>query len=433
MTADQTRRLTLTGLASAGAILPLGPASVSLAQRAAGGPLPAVTGHLITRWDNDPVTLGSYSFLKRGTGTELRRPLAATEGRLFFAGEATDPTYPATVHGALSSGERAAYAVADLDAKRVAVIGAGMAGLSAARRLAAEGMTPVVFEARPRIGGRIFTNRELGTPIDLGASWINGTSDNPLATFARIAKADLAVTDWDEFPVYAEDGEELDFDEAPQWYQDHSEIELEYGVDRDEIDPGAFEEGSEYYGDDAILPGGYDQLLGLLTGDYDIRLSSPVTGIAHDATGVTVTVGNSSERFDAAIITLPLGALKAGLVAFDPPLSPAKQDAIQRLGMGLLDKIVLRFEEVFWEPEAHIIGPARPGGAAHGVLDEHAALQWRADAGRLQLRQHRPRHRRHGGRRHRRRGPHRAFRGEDLSLSPCRSASRAARYRGRSQ
>jgi hypothetical protein len=51
---------------------------------------------------------------------------------------------------------------------------------------------------------------------------------------------------------------------------------------------------------------------------------------------------------DAVLVTLPLGVLKAGHVAFDPPLPAAKQTAIERLGVGQLEKVILRFPVNFW-------------------------------------------------------------------------------------
>jgi monoamine oxidase len=56
----------------------------------------------------------------------------------------------------------------------VVILGAGMAGLAAARMLVDAGKKVVVLEARGRIGGRIWTDRTMGAPIDLGAAWIHG-------------------------------------------------------------------------------------------------------------------------------------------------------------------------------------------------------------------------------------------------------------------
>ena len=69
--------------------------------------------------------------------------------------------------------------------ERVLVIGAGIAGLGAARQLLAAGHEVVVLEGRDRIGGRIWTSeRWAGAPMDLGASWIHGIEDNPITALA---------------------------------------------------------------------------------------------------------------------------------------------------------------------------------------------------------------------------------------------------------
>jgi phytoene dehydrogenase-like protein len=72
---------------------------------------------------------------------------------------------------------------AGLDAD-VVVVGAGVAGLAAARALALGGQRVVVLEARDRIGGRTWTDSSLGVPVDLGASWIHGVDGNPLWALA---------------------------------------------------------------------------------------------------------------------------------------------------------------------------------------------------------------------------------------------------------
>ena len=66
------------------------------------------TGHLITRWNQDPFSLGSYSYTPVGSKQSQRRQIAMPiENRVFFAGEATSQFFPATVHGAFLSGVRA--------------------------------------------------------------------------------------------------------------------------------------------------------------------------------------------------------------------------------------------------------------------------------------------------------------------------------------
>ncbi|MCV6591527.1 MAG: FAD-dependent oxidoreductase, partial [Silicimonas sp.] len=144
------------------------------------------TGYLRTNWSRDPFSYGSYSYFAKGARRAQARDLAEpVGGRLFFAGEATHPDYNSTVHAAYESGLFAAQAVSGTEARRIAVIGAGASGLAAASALAGQGREVQVLEARGRIGGRIWTDSRLGMPLDLGASWIHGTSGNPLTALAN--------------------------------------------------------------------------------------------------------------------------------------------------------------------------------------------------------------------------------------------------------
>ena len=66
---------------------------------------------------------------------------------------------------------------------RALVVGAGVSGLTAARRLRLLGWDVVVLESRDRIGGRTHTIDLAGHPLDLGASWIHGPVGNPLMAY----------------------------------------------------------------------------------------------------------------------------------------------------------------------------------------------------------------------------------------------------------
>ncbi|OLZ65343.1 hypothetical protein AV521_32165 [Streptomyces sp. IMTB 2501] len=93
----------------------------------------------------------------------------------------------------------------------VIVVGAGISGLAAARYLADQGEDVVVLEARDRIGGRIWTSEKWADmPLDLGASWIHGINNNPIAALAGKAKARTVVTDPDSSTGYLADGSEVD-------------------------------------------------------------------------------------------------------------------------------------------------------------------------------------------------------------------------------
>ncbi|MBL8777852.1 MAG: FAD-dependent oxidoreductase [Acidimicrobiales bacterium] len=380
---------------------------------ATGSAVPEPDGWVVTRWRADPFARGSYSFLAVDSSPDDRRALAAPVGdRLFFAGEATSVANPATVHGALESGRAAADAVDSVaeEGARILVIGAGMAGLGAARALDDLGYDVTVVEGRDRMGGRTFTVDTLGVPLDLGASWIHGTDGNPLTALADelgVERSD--PTDYDNEPEYAPDGVELTdtqyataeaaFDSvmevaataAEEQAEDgpladvvwaaaadldlsdddllvlthylNTSIEGEYAGGLGELSTWWWEEGEGYDGGDVVFPDGYVQLVDGLAEGLAIDLGAPVEEVAVVDGGVVVTIGDDSTyEADHVVVTVPLGVLKAGTIAFEPPLPDAKATAIERIGMGLLDKTYLRFPEVFWDADADLIGWVSPDG-----------------------------------------------------------------------
>jgi monoamine oxidase len=108
--------------------------------------------------------------------------------------------------------------------REVLVIGAGIAGLTAARDLAVDGYDVAILEARERIGGRIWTSHELGVPADLGASWIHGFEDNPIARLARRHAIEIVRTNissvtparYRSMVLYDEDGHRLSSSETAE-------------------------------------------------------------------------------------------------------------------------------------------------------------------------------------------------------------------------
>jgi polyamine oxidase len=354
----------------------------------------------VTRWASDPYALGSYSFRRPGGRPRSRKALGAPEGsRVFFAGEATSTDYPATVHGALLSGERAGAEVDDaLGSGRVVVIGAGAAGLAAARWLTDAGFEVLVLEARDRIGGRVWTDQLDGHPMDLGASWIHGVSGNPLTDLAQATSTALAETDYDRITRFDAEGQALsqsedaeiddlseeledaaaDFDDRDvplldalldegykpgdmiHDYIATSMIEHEFAADVSELASTAVGEGEGFGGGDAVMPRGYGRLFDGLSNGFEIRLGAVVVDVAHDDAGVTISMAEQQERADAVVVTLPVGVLAAGSVAFSPPLGADKQAALEVVGMGVLDKTVLLFDDVFWDRDSHLFGFVSP-------------------------------------------------------------------------
>lgn len=276
-------------------------------------------------------------------------------------------------------------------AEKIVVLGAGVSGLTAARRLRAEGKDVLVLEGRDRIGGRVATDRSQGPkPIELGSSWIHGVKGNVLAGFARRAGIRTAMTDYyDSSVVYGADGRELD--EATQnrlenlyrkvlrrvgrvqegslggavervmgemalleedahlvRFAFHGEVEQDYATNASDLSARAWQESADFEGGDVLVPDGYDAVPKRLAEGLDIRLAHRVIEVAYDERGVRVTTDRGVFHGDRVIVTLPLGVLRRGAVRFSPELPERKLRAIQRLKMGTLNKLYLRFEEPFW-------------------------------------------------------------------------------------
>ena len=195
-----SRRALLGAGALGAAALTVGAPPARAMSRSARTTLPAPSGSLVTRWDTDPWSRGAYSALPVGTTDAVRETIAdALIGdRIVLAGEYTDPSFPSTVQGALRSGNRASRVLLDEDlGPRVIVIGAGIAGLSAAHDLVAAGASVIVLEARDRIGGRVHTNTSWGAPVEMGAAWIHALTANPVVPLTQQAGLSLVRCNYD--------------------------------------------------------------------------------------------------------------------------------------------------------------------------------------------------------------------------------------------
>jgi monoamine oxidase len=287
----------------------------------------------------------------------------------------------------------------DLPAFDTLIIGAGAAGLAAAAELTSAGKRVCVFEARDRIGGRIFTRREpdVSVPLELGAEFIHGKSP---AVFEWLNKSRSPVADASQSRWSVEKGKLTQaqdvFEEMKQGLErirkprnDLPFSEFLDGPARGKLSPRAREfartlvEGfdaadatrvstlqilEEWAGESAadaptFRPvNGYGALLEALQGALDpqqtqLQLNSIVHEVRWKRGSVTITGMQQGRPFAMsaaqAIVTLPLGVLQLppqtpGAVRFAPALN-AKQKALNGLAAGPVIKVILRFRSAFWE------------------------------------------------------------------------------------
>lgn len=141
--------------------------------------------------------------------------------------------------------------------------------------------------------------------------------------------------------------------------------------------------GNEWEGHHSMVIGGYQSMArGLLhcPTSLDLTTRFVVKGIKYQAESFDGPVilqpenGDSVEA-DIAICTIPLGVLKEESVEFEPPLPDWKTGPIARLGFGILNKVVLVYKEIFWDPDRHIFGTLRDPLNSHSTLQEDYALR----------------------------------------------------------
>jgi len=276
------------------------------------------------------------------------------------------------------------------------VIGAGVAGLAAAKTLQSEGERVIVLEAKNRIGGRAYTNRDFADiPVEFGAEFIHG---DQVATWELIKSLGLPTLHWtkeDDSLIRLEDGSWLtmaaarisnpDFDITRSWdlpdveplpSEDWRAYLRRIGFSRQQLryvrrsfanacgENMRFlsaramlaiikdKEGESGLGDYRIMCG-YDRLVEHLAEGLELHLNDPIMRIRWAVNGgVTVnTLGGESHWADAAVISVPLGVLKAGMISFDPVLPSVKKTALAGLRMGPVIKLIYKFAGPIMPPE----------------------------------------------------------------------------------
>ncbi|KAI3457500.1 hypothetical protein Pfo_014163 [Paulownia fortunei] len=275
----------------------------------------------------------------------------------------------------------------------VIIVGAGLAGLAAARQLRSFGFKVFVLEGRNRPGGRVYTQKmgQKGTyaAVDLGGSVITGIHANPLGVLARQLSIPLHKVR-DNCPLYKPDGRPVDkeidsnvelifnklLDKVTQlreimggfaanislgsvletlrqlyavarskeerqlldWH--FANLEFSNAGSLSNLSAAYWDQDDPYEmgGDHCFLAGGNWRLIRALCKGVPIFYDKTVQTIRYGNEGVEVIAGNQVFQADMVLCTVPLGVLKKRTIRFEPELPEKKLAAIERLGFGLLNK-----------------------------------------------------------------------------------------------
>lgn len=315
---------------------------------------------------------------------------------------------------------------------RVIVVGAGFAGLAAARDLQRYGYTVTILEARDRIGGRVHTDDSFGFPIDLGAAWFHGGMGNPLKSVAEWVGVDTRETHYDNMVIYGEFGVQInaedlnsyiltawvllfsvfpwlmatahrqgwvnkspDFlgvlDRAIRWCPiDRYKITLRVLRNAEESGNAASADGLSFARQfirsktcaagtipkgERLVIAGMTSLIKQLTAGLTIRTGEVVESVKYKNGSVELVTAKDVYQAEAAVLTLPIGVLKAGKVTFDPGLPKSHVEAIRRLEMGVFNKVILEFPDVVWPRTRDFLAIATRDPVVPFFLNLHAYVQ----------------------------------------------------------
>lgn len=252
----------------------------------------------------------------------------------------------------------------------VVIVGAGAAGLSAAKSLRAAGRSFVVMEAMGRIGGRaLTTDTDFGVPFDIGCAWLHAADRNPFYPEAQAAgwtlyHHDMAL-DHLYFGARRADAADLDRMRAAEVAMaaclaaDHGAEDrlaavladchylrasatfsgpMDFGADDDEISIADFRAAADLE-PNYFTREGFGALIHRWGADVPVSLNTPVRRIRWDGPGVAVDTDQGTQAARAVIVTVSTGVLQFDGITFAPALPERHQEAIFDLPMGLLTKI----------------------------------------------------------------------------------------------
>ena len=283
-----------------------------------------------------------------------------------------------------------------IDEPDIAIIGAGAAGIGAARRLERSGLSVLILEALPRTGGRAWTRQAAGVPLDLGCEWLHSADRNP---WTRIAEesgftVDRRASAWDQ-------QDRKHGLSADDWAAAHKAFEAWSGriatsppasdIAAEALEPGGrwtaylqamsgFISGDElerisardYAAYDAAstycnwrLPAGYGTLItSSLPAAANLRLETPIEAVDLDGRRIALRTPAGTVRTRAAIVTVSTNVLAGDAIAWPVALDPWR-DAAHRLPLGRDEKLFFEITgDSPFTPESHVLGD--PFDAATG-------------------------------------------------------------------
>jgi len=279
-----------------------------------------------------------------------------------------------------------------LRAPRVGIVGAGLSGLAAARALTDLGLQVVVFEARSRIGGRVCTENLFGGPIEMGTDRFHG-DELMLPLAADLTKKGITWRDTNEGWVFVDDAgnkyEKDDIDRARMnWKRAYNlsskaaeevsrritfremmtlrantldavmfrsllwmDVEQPNAAPIEELSTSAKVQPADRHQQFITSP---TEWLNQLAKRIDVRFQEAVQSVTYTDKEVVLDLEGGSEKFDAVILTLPLGVLKEGKFGLDLPRG--HREALKGLQAGHAEKIFLHFDKPFWgKDDQHIV------------------------------------------------------------------------------
>lgn len=258
----------------------------------------------------------------------------------------------------------------------VVIIGAGAAGLGAARTLMAQGASVAVIEARNRIGGRAYTDHDMfGVPYDTGCHWLHVAQLNPFVDFAKVNGYQVYPAH-DDFQLFV-DGKTAPWekDDLLDTYYSMIYAISDAGMDERDVSAGSvvsrrgpwaplaeawigpWASGKEldeiscadWYnyedGPDWFCTQGFGALIAHYGAGIPVELETPATTVRWGGSGVEVESPAGTIHAKAVIVTVSTGILAADDIAFEPALPIAKQESFRYISMGTYNNIALYFSE----------------------------------------------------------------------------------------